>query len=166
MQNPQTCLFSFFPPTFIYSVGNLTESNALFSCLHSHSHTWKLAGTTAVWSARLKGTSVVVMPFCMGCVIGRIWCRDHPCLVCVASGVHAVRIPEDERYLLGPDGDGPDGSAAPDESTGDHRLHQSLSARVWRHQCKHRTRPPSALHSKRRPGESSGLRLDRLNLVF
>ena len=59
--------------------------------------------------------------------------------VCACPGVHAVRVPEDERDLLGADSDGPYGAAAPNESAGDHRLHQSLSARVWRHQRQHRT---------------------------
>lgn len=43
-------------------------------------------------------------------------------------GVHTVRVPEDERHLLGADGNGPDGPAAADEPAGDHRLHQSLPA--------------------------------------
>lgn len=73
---------------------------------------------------------------------------------CVCPGVHAVGVPEDERYLLGADGDGPDGAAAPDEPTGDHRLHQILSARVRRPQRQHRTRSPPALHPQRRPGDS------------
>lgn len=73
---------------------------------------------------------------------------------CVCLGVHAVRVPEDERYLLGADSHGPDGAAAPDEPAGDHRLHQSLPAWVWRHQRQYWTRPPPALHPQRSPGDS------------
>ena len=90
----------------------------------------------------------------MGCTVNRSCSPVHPCPVCVCPGVHAVRVPEDERHLLGADGDGPDGTAAPHEPPGDHRLHQSLSARVWRHQRQHRTRPPPALHPQRRAGDS------------
>lgn len=89
----------------------------------------------------------------MGCVVNWSCAPVHSCPVCVCPGVHAVRVPEDERHLLGADGDGPDGSAAPDEPAGNHRFHQILSARVWRHQRQHRTRPPPALHPQRRPGD-------------
>lgn len=76
------------------------------------------------------------------------------CLICICPGVHTVRVPEDERYLLGADGDGSDGAAAPNEPARDHRLHQILSAWVWRHQCQHWARPPPALHPQRHPGKS------------
>lgn len=80
--------------------------------------------------------------------------------VWVDAGVHAVRVPEDERHLLGTDCDGPDGAAAPHEPAGDCRLHQILSARVWRRQCQHRTRPPPPLHPQRRPGDA--MKSDRI----
>lgn len=70
----------------------------------------------------------------------------------VFLGVHTVRVPEDERDLLGFDSDGPDGSAAQNEPAGDHRFHQSLSARVRRRQRQHRTRPAPALHPQCRSG--------------
>lgn len=48
--------------------------------------------------------------------------RNHVC-----EGVHAVRVSEDEWHLLGPDCDGPDGTASKDGSGGHHRLYHSLS---------------------------------------
>lgn len=78
----------------------------------------------------------------------------HPCLICICPGVHTVRVPEDERYLLGADGDGSDGAVAPNEPARDHRLHQILSAWVWRHQRQHWARPPPALHPQRCAGKS------------
>lgn len=93
-------------------------------------------------------------PFSVGSTVNRSCSPVHSSPFCVCPGVHAIRVPEDERYLLGADGDGPDGAAAPDEPAGDHRLHQILSARVRRPQRQHRTRPPPALHPQRRPGDS------------
>lgn len=88
-----------------------------------------------------------------GCAVNMSWALVRLCPVCVCPGVHAVGVPEDERYLLGSDSDGPDGSVAPHEPAGDHRLHQSLSARVRGHQRQHWTRPPPALHPQRCPGD-------------
>ncbi len=55
-----------------------------------------------------------------------------------SAGVHAVRVLENEWHLLGSDSDGPDGSAVSNELRGDHRVHQVLPARLWRHQRQHR----------------------------
>lgn len=71
----------------------------------------------------------------------------------MCPGVHGVGVPEDERDLLGFDGDGSDEPAAPNEPTRDRRFHQSLSARLWRRRRQHRTRPTPALHPQRCPGD-------------
>ena len=75
----------------------------------------------------------------------------------VSLGVHGIRIPEDEWHLLGSDRYGPHEPATEDELRGDHRVHQVLPARVWRHQCEHRTRPASTVHPQCGAGEGAAV---------
>ena len=75
----------------------------------------------------------------------------------VSPGVHVIRIPADEWHLLGSDRDGPHEPAAQDELRGDHRVHQVLPARVWRHQCEHRARSSSTVHPQRSAGEVAAI---------
>lgn len=67
-------------------------------------------------------------------------------------GILYVWIPENERHLLGFDGDGPHGTASSHEQRGNPGVYQVVPAWVWGHKCEHWARSASSLHSQCCPG--------------